>query len=853
MTQHQRLARAALLAGLLLAAPLLSLPTSASPSFDDAIPSATSSDSTEVAVTDSPVSTVASTIDPSPSLPPPAPTETDAEGPTATPEPSESPTLPETSSATATETPSATDTPSASPDSESVPTVTASPSETAPTSPDSGSVPTVAASPSETPSASPESPTPTPTTTPSVEATSDSSGSSFAPGSVLINEVAWAGTLASTSDEWIDLWNPGADPIPLAGWSLTDSGDISVALAGEIGAHSLYLLERTNDQTVSDIAADRIYTGSLNNSGETLELSDPAGNLIDTANASGGAWPAGDAAARASMERHGLLDLAANWATFPGVGGNGADANGNPIAGTPRQPNAPTSATPTATASGPIGTPFPAEAVIINEVAWAGTLASTSDEWIELFNPGDQPIDLTDWTLTDDGDIDIGLKGTLDSGDYYLLERSDDGTIADIAADRIYTGGLANGGERLRLIDPSGSEIDIVNPGAGAWPAGDAERRSSMERANGKWRTFTGYFGLGHDADGHAVRGTPGGPNSILFPTPTPTWIPGRIVINEVLVRPHYDWEGAGGVTTADEFIELYNRGPGPVNLAGWILDDIVVGGSAPYELPAKTLEPGEFAAFFRSRTHIALNDSGDSIRLSSPNGTSVDKLRYLRGQAYNLSYGRLPDGDDVLVYGLWPTPGKENRLFVPPSYPAGSVLINEVAWAGTLASANDEWIELWNPGSRSIHLDGWILTDDNDIRIDLVGGLPPGGYAILERTDEDTISNLPSTGIYHGALLDDGERLRLIDPSGKEIDVVDPGGGGWPAGGGARRASMERLSDGWLTFIGGIGRGFDAQGNALHGTPGGPNSALFPTSVFRVPGPRGHLTALARREDTYP
>jgi len=554
------------------------------------------------------------------------------------------------------------------------------------------------------------------------------------------------------------------------------------------------------------------------------------------------------------MERHGLLDVAANWATFPGVGGNGVDANGNPIAGTPRQPNAPSlpaSVTPTATASAPAGTPFPMEAVIINEVAWAGTLASTSDEWIELFNPGDQPIDLTDWTLTDDGDIDIALKGIVDSGDYYLLERSDDGTIADIAADRIYTGGLSNGGERLRLIDSSGREIDIVNPSAGAWPAGDAGRRSSMERANGKWRTFTGYFGLGHDAGGHAVRGTPGGPNSILFPTPTPTWIPGRIVINEVLVRPHYDWEGAGGVTTDDEFIELYNRGPGAVNFAGWILDDIVAGGSSPYDLPSKTLKAGEFAVFFRSRTHIALNDSGDSIRLSSPNGTSVDKIRYLRGQAYNLSYGRLPDGDDVLVYGLWPTPGKENRLFVPPTYPAGAVLINEVAWAGTLASANDEWIELWNPGSRPIHLDGWMLTDDNDIRIDLAGSLPPGGYAILERTDEDTISDLLSRAIYHGALSDAGERLRLIDPSGKEIDVVDPGGGGWPAGGGASRASMERLKDGWLTFIGGIGRGFDAHGNPLHGTPGGPNSALFPTSVFRVPGMLGHLAALAEWEET--
>jgi len=39
---------------------------------------------------------------------------------------------------------------------------------------------------------------------------------------------------------------------------------------GFITAHGFYLLERTDDTTVSDIGADQIYTGGLNNNGETL-------------------------------------------------------------------------------------------------------------------------------------------------------------------------------------------------------------------------------------------------------------------------------------------------------------------------------------------------------------------------------------------------------------------------------------------------------------------------------------------------------------------------------------------------------------------------------------------------------
>jgi hypothetical protein len=837
----------------LLAAGMLSLPTSASPPLDDIPPSTSTADpgatpspeeSSSPATPTPDVALSATSQDATQSVTPEA-----TSSPTASPSETVASAAADTSTATETESGAVVVDPS---------TPTADATETpSPTETDGAALvaepSTLTADTTETPS-----PTETATETPTETATATSSPTatppsvdlfaglpSFPPGAVLINEVAWAGTLASFNDEWIELWNPGPEPIGLEGWSLTDGdgGDIREDLRGEIGPYSFYLLERTGDDTVSDVPADGVYTGSLNNSGEKLELIDPSGTLIDTANAAGGTWPAGNTSSHASMERHGLLDVPANWTTFPGIGGNGVDAYGNPIAGTPRQANAPSSPlasptasatpTPTSTPPGTATTPFPHEAVIINEVAWAGTLASTSDEWIELLNPGSDPIDLAGWTLTDDGDINVKLLGLLPPGAYYLIERSDDETISNITADRIYPGALANDGERLRLIDPSGTEIDVVNPSGGAWPAGDASSRASMERASGRWHTFTGYYGLGLDAAGRGVRGTPRGPNSVLFPTPMPTWIPGRVVINEVLIRPHYDWEGAGGVTTADEFIELYNRGPGTVNLQGWVLDDYVVGGSSPYELPSITLEPGEFVALFRSRTHIALNDDGDSVRLSAPDGSLVDKIRYLRVKAYNLSYGRLPDGDDVLVYGLWPTPRKKNVLYTPPGpFPAGSILINEVAWAGTLASANDEWMELWNPGSAAIHLDGWVLADDNDIHVDLTGLVSPGGYVLLERTDDQTISDLRADRVYSGALADDGENLRLIDPSGAEVDFVNPGGGAWPAGDNQSRTSMERVEDGWMTFAGDFGRGLDAEGRSIRGTPGAANSVVAAIAI---------------------
>jgi hypothetical protein len=513
---------------------------------------------------------------------------------------------------------------------------------------------------------------------------------------VLINEVAWSGTAASSNDEWIELFNPGPSPIELNGWQLSDGDDkdpVRVVLKGSIPGYGLFLLERTDDTTVLDLTADQIYTGGLHNNGESLELLDPSGSVIDTANADGGAWPAGNVAFHASMERLAGPDGPGAWRTFTGCWGTGLDAVGAQVAGTPRSPNStpctsatvsPTlssvSATPTVTLT-PTFTPSPQPtpavplSILINEVAWGGTVADSSDEWIELHNPGPGPVDLHGWRLTDEGDLHVALQGSIAPYGFVLLERTNDQAVADVAADQIYTGGLNNDGESLLLLDPSGTVIDSANADGGGWPAGDGAARRSMERRGGEdrsgnWGTFPGYGGVGHDSSGNRIGGTPRQPNAVNQPEPAPTHIPSRVVINEALIRPHYDWEGTGGVSPSDEFIELYNAGDLPVHLKGWMLDDAAGAGSKPYTLADSVLPAHGFLAFFRSRTHLALNDTGDTVRLLEPGGRLIDQITYLRVRASNLSYGRLPNGGHHLFYGLWPTAGLPNVLFVQPRLP---------------------------------------------------------------------------------------------------------------------------------------------------------------------------------------
>lgn len=161
--------------------------------------------------------------------------------------------------------------------------------------------------------------------------------------SVIISEVAWGGTAASTADEWLELYNASQQTVSLAGWRLSDGGNIDVTLGGTLPPGGFYLLERTDDQTVSDIPASQLYSGSLANSGETLSLLAPDDSLVDSANLSGGSWDAGSGGPLfLSMERRApdAPDNPAGWVHHNQLLGSGRDAAGDLLNGTPGSPNA---------------------------------------------------------------------------------------------------------------------------------------------------------------------------------------------------------------------------------------------------------------------------------------------------------------------------------------------------------------------------------------------------------------------------------------------------------------------------------------------------------------------------------
>ena len=85
------------------------------------------------------------------------------------------------------------------------------------------------------------------------------------------------------------------------------------------------------------------------------------------------------------------------------------------------------------------------------------------------------------------------------------------------------------------------------------------------------------------------------------------------------------------------------------------------------------------------------------------------------------------------------------------PQISLAAVQISEIAWMGSVESANHEWIELHNTGA-AVDLTGWILHDENNLTIELSGTLRSGVYAVLERTSDASATGSALFVVYRSA-----------------------------------------------------------------------------------------------------
>ncbi len=185
---------------------------------------------------------------------------------------------------------------------------------------------------------------------------------------------------------------------------------------------------------------------------------------------------------------------------------------------------------------------------------------------------------------------------------------------------------------------------------------------------------------------------------------------------------------------------------------------------------------------------------------------------------------------------------GALTALSVSPSvnvYEAmtGTILINEIAWSGTAGSYSDEWMELYNPGTSDVNVNGWKIEGIGFTDETLTGTIPAGGFYLIEN-DEECVSDIAGDFIDSSIAFDDaGANVILKNSSGTVIDQVNCSGG-WFGGLSSPDTSMERkdpCGDGsdaatWGTNNGIIVNGLDMNSAPLIATPKAQNSIWAPS-----------------------
>ncbi|HUX35919.1 MAG TPA: lamin tail domain-containing protein [Candidatus Paceibacterota bacterium] len=298
---------------------------------------------------------------------------------------------------------------------------------------------------------------------------------------IIFSEVNWMGSKESPNDEWIEIKNNSGSDISLSGWQILSADkNIKIILSdgNKISAGSLYLLERTDDNSAPEASADAIYSGTLSNSGTILKIFSNDCSISDEIDASK-KWPAGDSVSRRSMERS-VLDF--SWHTSATDGGTPKKENTAAFSRKEPeiiflQPEAPQNIIPEnqTASSSPQNTqqqnPADGTHILIAEVQTTGGSGKTTNDFIKIFNPSSSPFDLKGYRLvkrTKTGSSDTSLKSwtsdaLIPSQGYYIWANSSFSSLTP-SPDATTSGSISddNGIAIRQGAEDTGTIIDAV-------------------------------------------------------------------------------------------------------------------------------------------------------------------------------------------------------------------------------------------------------------------------------------------------------------------------------------------------------------------------------------------------------
>ena len=529
------------------------------------------------------------------------------------------------------------------------------------------------------------------------------------------------GTVSTTQDEFVEIVNTSGVAVDISGWTLSDAVSVRHTFpAGTVvpnGCPVLVFAGGTPTGAFGGAVVQTSSTGilSFNNGGDSVILNDGSSDVVTASyGGEGGANQSltldPDIIGAEPRVQHTVATGSAGTLFSPGT-----QIDGTAFAGCPTPPD-PTAdwvineihADPDATAGDANGD---------------GTVNTSQDEFVEIFNNTGAAADISGWTISDA----VGVRHTFPAGTVVpdqctVVVFGAGGPVGGFGGSEVQTSssgqlGFNNSGDTVTLND---GVVDVVAVSYGS-EGGDNQSLTRDPDITGE---FVKHAGATGSAGALYSPGTPiDGSQFSGCPLP-----PSGLVINEIHADPDAtsgDANGDGSVsTTQDEFVEIVNDSGAPKDISGWTLAD---GFSVRHTFPAGTVIPdgcsvvvfsggtptgtfGNSLVQTASGGSLGLNNGGDSVTLND--GVSdIETATYGSEGGDNQSLTLDPDITGTLPYVKHTVAtGSGGTLFSPGTQVDGTAFPGCSAPPSVL-----EIFEIQGSGDAS-PFDGAVVTSEDNI-----------------------------------------------------------------------------------------------------------------------------------------
>ncbi|UCH87937.1 MAG: lamin tail domain-containing protein, partial [Thermoplasmata archaeon] len=208
----------------------------------------------------------------------------------------------------------------------------------------------------------------------------------------------------------------------------------------------------------------------------------------------------------------------------------------------------------------------PEYTIVINEVL-ANALNEDTGEFVELYNYGDDPINISDWYVKDPKDSNDRIKDY--TGEF---DRGLEGTVIPSKGFCLYVDSEYQGEYNHLLVNSNVTANMIMVTCDGDTTVGNGLTNSQDSITIDNEKGFTLTRGWSEDAgEGRSFGVIPDATGPwLVLDSPSPGYSNGKIpmiVINEIMYNPK-------GTEVDGEWIELYNADEITINITGWKISD---------------------------------------------------------------------------------------------------------------------------------------------------------------------------------------------------------------------------------------------------------------------------------------